>query len=176
MAASAMAASIVFNPVICGLLVLLRTVESASDPLRKQQCSLICRFEIETIETYCFHECYADSLDAKPATGKCPALPAGPLHRLIAAPMNSVAGPGLFADAAMYTFRHNSRLAPSFFAKVAGLSIGHDGHFSATARRAPATRIAPRSNGRGSWSPTTRSSSGAVRASVPGWSPGQHNN
>jgi hypothetical protein len=30
----------------------------------------------------------------------------------------------------MYTFRHNSRLAPSFFAKVAGLSIGHDGHFS----------------------------------------------
>ena len=67
---------------------------------------------------------------------KCRALRAGPLHRVIAAPMNSVAGPGLLADAAMYTFRHNSRLAPSFFAKVAGLSIGHDGHFSDCQARA----------------------------------------
>src|SRR5260370_37264376 len=64
-----MAANIVFNPVMCGLLVLLRTVESASDPLPKQQCSWFFRIEIETVETYCFYKCYTHPLAGAAALG-----------------------------------------------------------------------------------------------------------
>jgi len=50
--------------------------------------------------------------------------------------MNSVAGPGLLADAAMFTLRHNSPACAQFFAKVAGTVDRYEGHFSDCQARA----------------------------------------